>query len=162
MKKTPFLLPLAVAATVGLSSCAAPYADYYSSPARAAGTVAQVVPCTVISAAPTVFQADSGAVAAGTVTGAAIGAASGSLLGGGGGRVVSTVGFGLLGGILGNAAAGAGGQHPGQVLTVQSDKTGQQYSVTQPIYYQFGEIQAGTHGNLRVSNGVSSFAPDGY
>lgn len=162
MKKSPFILSVLIAATLGMSSCAPQMADYYSSPAFAVGSIARVLPGTVVSAQPTVIQADPNAVAAATVAGAAAGAGSGSLLGGGRARAVSTVGFGLLGAGIGNVVAQSAGRRPGQVLSIKSDASGKIYAVTQPIFMQFGEIPAGTHGNLRISNGVSVFAPDGY
>lgn len=162
MKKSQIILPLMVAATLGLSSCAPQLADYYTSPSFAMGSVSKVIPCTVITAHPTVIQADPNSVAAGTIAGAAVGAGAGQLLGGGSGRAASTIGFGLFGSWLGNMFANSAARRPGQALTIQIDKTGQTYSIIQPIFIQFGEIQAGSHGNLRTGNGFNTFAPDGF
>ncbi len=161
MKTHRIIVPILAASALVLSSCNN-LADYYASPATAAGTIGEVIPGTVTGARDIMLEASNTSKNLATIAGAAIGAGAGSLLGGGSGNVVSTVGFGVVGAAAGRTAANYADQTPGQILTVKSDKTGRTYNVTQPIYRQFGAIPVGTHGNLTVSNNNSVFAPDGY
>lgn len=126
----------------------------------AVGGVGEVITGTVIAARNVTIDTDSSTKNMGTLIGAAVGAGAGQMLGGGSGRVVSTVGFGALGALAGRGAAKYGDQTQGQVLTVQADKGGRTYNVTQPVYDGVGYIPVGTHGTLQLSGG-GKFLPDG-
>lgn len=126
------------------------------------GSVAQVIPGTVVSARTVRIDASASDKNIGTVLGTAIGAGSGSLLGGGKGQIVSTVGFGALGALAGRGVAKSANQADGQELLIQADKGGATYRVTQPIYEQVGVIPVGVHGNLQYGGKGSKFLPDGY
>ena len=132
-----------------------------SAPSSSMGTVAQVVPGTVISARTVQVDASSSDKNLGTGFGAAIGAGAGSLLGRGKGQLVSTVGFGVLGAAAGRALGKEAGKTTAQELVIRADGSKAQYRVTQPIYQQLGAIVEGTHGNLEIGSSGSKFVPDG-
>ncbi len=160
MKKNTFIA-LVVAGVLGLSSCS-DMTSLNSTSASSVGTVAVVVPGTVVSARTVEVEASSADKNLGTAVGAALGAGSGSLLGRGKGQIVSTVGFGIVGALAGRSVGAAVGKTKGQELVIRSDKDRQQYRVIQPIYSQIGAIPVGTHGNLQYGNGNSKFLPDGF
>lgn len=126
------------------------------------GSVAQVIPGTVVSARTVRIDASSSDKNLGTALGTAIGAGSGALLGKGKGQIVSAVGFGALGALAGRGVSKYANQADGQELVIQADKGGAQYRVTQPVYEQMGVIPVGTHGNLQYGGSGSKFLPDGY
>lgn len=126
------------------------------------GSVAQVIPGTVVSARTVRIDASSSDKNLGTALGTAIGAGSGALLGKGKGQIVSAVGFGALGALAGRGVSKYANQADGQELVIQADKGGAQYRVTQPVYEQMGIIPVGTHGNLQYGGSGSKFLPDGY
>ncbi len=129
--------------------------------ANQVGAVGEVVSGTVVNARNVTIDTDSSTKNMGTVLGAAVGAGAGQLLGGGSGRVVSTVGFGALGAMAGRGVAKYGDQTQGQVLTIRADgKNGRTYTVTQPVYEEIGYIPVGTHGTLQLGGG-GKFLPDG-
>lgn len=125
-----------------------------------ANVASRVYPATVISATNTNINTSSTAKNLGTGVGAALGAGAGSLLGGGTGRVVSTVGFGVAGALAGRYLTDSMGNTKGQTLTVQVDGSKECFSVTQPVYKQFGYIPVGTHGMFHFG-GDAKFVPDG-
>ena len=126
-----------------------------------AGAVGEVITGTVTNARNVTIDTDSSTKNMGTILGAAVGAGAGQLLGGGSGRVASTVGFGALGALAGRGAAKYGDQTQGQVLTIKADKGGRTYNVTQPVYEGVGYIPVGTHGTLQLGGG-GKFLPDGF
>ena len=155
MKKNTYIA-LVAAGVLGLASCS-DMTSLSSTSASSVGTVAVVIPGTVVSARTVDVEASSSDKGLGTAIGAALGAGSGSLLG-----RVSTVGFGVVGALAGRGVGAAAGKTKGQELVIQSDKDKQQYRVIQPIYSQVGAIPVGTHGNLQYGNGNSKFLPDGF
>lgn len=128
--------------------------------ANQSGAVGEVITGTVVNARNVKIDTDSSTKNMGTLIGAAVGAGAGSLLGGGSGNVVSTVGFGALGAMAGRGAAKYADQTAGQVLTIKADKGGRTYNVTQPVYKNIGYIPVGTHGTLQLGGG-GKFLPDG-
>lgn len=160
MKKN-LLIALFAAGVFGLTSCS-DMASLSSTSASSVGTVAVVIPGTVVSARTVDVDASSTDKGLGTALGAAVGAGSGALLGRGKGQIVSSVGFGIVGALAGRGVGAAVGKTKGQELVIQSDKDKQQYRVIQPIYSQVGAIPVGTHGNLQYGNGNSKFLPDGF
>ncbi len=125
------------------------------------GYGARVFPATVVAAKNVNIETTSSAKNMGTGVGAALGAGAGQLLGGGSGRIVSTVGFGVLGALAGRSLTDSMGGTQGQTLTVQIDGTTQYYSVTQPVYEQYGYIPVGAHGLYYHGTNDSRFEPDG-
>ena len=160
MKKN-LLIALFAAGVFGLTSCS-DMASLSSTSASSVGTVAMVIPGTVVSARTVDVDASSTDKGLGTALGAAVGAGSGALLGRGKGQIVSSVGFGIVGALAGRGVGAAVGKTKGQELVIQSDKDKQQYRVIQPIYSQVGAIPVGTHGNLQYGNGNNKFLPDGF
>lgn len=126
-----------------------------------AGTVGNIYYGTVTSARSVTIDASDSDKNLGTIGGAALGAALGSLWGGGSARAVTTVGMGLVGAAAGRGVGKYTQQTQGQVLTVKVDGSGRSYSVTQPVYKGVGYIEVGTHGQLQVG-GTSKFLPDGH
>lgn len=159
MKATVFTLALAMGVAL-LPSCADLTSLNSESPNNV-GTVAQLIPGTVVSARTKQIQATNSDRNLGTGVGAALGAGAGSLLGRGKGQLVSSVGFGVVGALAGRAIGNEAGKVTGQELTIQEDRTGTLYSVTQPIYKEIGAIPVGTHGNLHKAASGSKFVPDG-
>lgn len=133
-----------------------------SASSNSVGTVAQIVPGTVISARTVEVDASSTDKSLGTGVGAALGAGAGSLLGRGKGQIVSTVGFGVLGALTGRGVGKSAGKVTGQELVIKADKTNQQYRVVQPVYSEVGAIGTGVHGNLQIGSTDSKFLPDGF
>ncbi len=125
------------------------------------GSVAQVISGTVVSARTVRADASSSDKNLGTGIGAAVGAGAGSLLGGGSGRLVSTVGFGVLGAMAGRGVAKYANQSDAQELVIQADGSKAQYRVTQPVYKEIGLIPVGAHGTLQYGGAGSKFIPDG-
>lgn len=159
MKKTFSLLVLAVGLLVAPACTGVGTLSQVS--ANRVGSVGQVIYGTVISARNVTIDTDSSTKNMGTVIGAAVGAGAGQMLGGGSGRVVSTVGFGALGALAGRGLAKYGDQTQGQVLTIRADgKNGATYNVTQPVYKEIGYIPVGCHGTLQLG-GDGKFIPDG-
>lgn len=130
--------------------------------ANEVGSVAQVIPGTVVSARTVRADASSSDKNLGTVLGAALGAGSGSMLGRGKGQVVSTVGFGALGAMVGRGVGKYANESDAQELVIQADSDKKQYRVIQPIYKELGAIPVGTHGSLQYGGSGSKFVPDGY
>ena len=158
MKKTTLLL---MVAAMGLSSCAW-NSSYNSVPANQVGVPQQVLPATVISAYEVKGETSSTAKNIGTVVGAAVGAGAGQMLGGGSGRVASTVGFGVVGALAGRALTDSMGNTRCQRVTVTVDgQNGPTYSFVQPVYEQFGPLSPGMHGMYH--HGCNAhFVPDGF
>lgn len=126
------------------------------------GSVAQIIPGTVVSARTVRADASSTDKNLGTGIGAALGAGSGALLGQGKGQIVSSVGFGVLGAMVGRGVGKYANQSDAQELVIQADGSKAQYKVTQPIYKELGAIPVGTHGSLQYGGSGSKFVPDGY
>ncbi len=160
MKKT-YCVALLAAGVLGVTSCSE-MASLDSLPADSLGTVAQVIPGTVVSARTVQVEASASDKNLGMGVGTALGAGAGSLLGRGKGQIVSAVGFGVVGALAGRAAGAAAGKTKGQELVIAADGDKQQYRVTQPIYSQIGAIPVGTHGNLQYGGNGSKFLPDGF
>lgn len=159
MKKSIIALVMAVGA-LAVPSCTN-LGSLNRVSANQVGAVGEVVSGTVVNARNVTIDTDSSTKNMGTVLGAAVGAGAGQLLGGGSGRVVSTVGFGALGAMAGRGVAKYGDQTQGQVLTIRADgKNGRTYTVTQPVYEEIGYIPVGTHGTLQLGGG-GKFLPDG-
>lgn len=159
MKATAIIA--AIAMSVALLPSCANMASFNSTSATSVGTVAQLIPGTVVSARSVTIEATASDKNVGTGLGAAIGAGSGSLLGRGKGQTVSTVGGGVVGAVVGRTLASQAAKTAGQELVIQADGTQTQYRVTQPVYEQFGAITVGTHGNLEYGS-TSKFVPDGH
>lgn len=159
MKKSIIALVMAVGA-LAVPSCTN-LGSLSSVSANQVGAVGEVVSGTVVNARNVTIDTDSSTKNMGTIVGAAVGAGAGQLLGGGSGRVASTVGFGALGALAGRGVAKYGDQTQGQVLTIRADgKNGKTYTVTQPVYSEIGYIPVGTHGTLQLGGG-GKFLPDG-
>lgn len=156
MKKYAILL---MASALGLSSCAW-NSNYNSVPANQVGVAQQVLPATVVSAYEVKGETSSTAKNIGTVVGAAVGAGAGQMLGGGSGRVASTVGFGVVGGLLGRALTDSMGNTRCQRVTVTVDG-GPTYSFVQPVYEQFGPLSPGMRGMYHHGSNAH-FVPNGY
>ena len=160
MKKI-YCIALMTAGLLGLSSCS-DMTSLDSTSANSLGSVAQVIPGTVVSARTVQVEASSSDKNMGTAIGTALGAGAGSLLGRGKGQIVSAVGFGVVGALAGRGVGAAAGRTKGQELVISADGTKQQYRVVQPIYSQIGAIPVGTHGNLQYGGSDSKFLPDGF
>lgn len=160
MKKN-IITSLLALSVVLVPSCAN-LANFNAVGANEIGSVAQVIPGTVISARTVRADASSTDKNLGTGIGAALGAGAGSLLGKGSGQVVSAVGFGVLGAMAGRGVSKYANQSDAQELVIQADGSKAQYRVTQPIYEQLGPIPVGTHGSLQYGGAGSKFVPDGY
>lgn len=130
--------------------------------ANEVGSVAQVIPGTVVSARTVRADASSSDKNLGTGLGAVLGAGAGSLLGRGKGQLVSAVGFGAAGALAGRGVGKYANQSDAQELVIQADSGKQQYRVIQPIYKELGAIPVGTHGSLQYGGAGSKFVPDGY
>ena len=152
MKKSIIALVMAVGA-LAVPSCTN-LGSLNRVSANQVGAVGEVVSGTVVNARNVTIDTDSSTKNMGTVLGAAVGAGAGQLLGGGSGRVVSTVGFGALGAMAGRGVAKYGDQ------TRADGKNGRTYTVTQPVYEEIGYIPVGTHGTLQLGGG-GKFLPDG-
>ncbi len=125
------------------------------------GYGAQAFPATVVAAKNVNIETTSTAKNLGTGVGAVLGAGAGQLLGGGSGRVVSALGFGAAGALAGRYLTDSMGNTKGQTLTVQIDGSSQLYSVTQPVFEQYGYIPVGAHGMYYHGTNNSRFEPDG-
>lgn len=159
MKATVYTALLALG-LITIPSCN-DMASLNTASAASVGSVAQLIPGTVVSARAVQIDASSSAKSLGTGFGAAVGAGAGSLLGRGKGQLVSTVGFGILGAAAGRALAGQVDKTAGQELVIRADGSNAQYRVIQPVYSQIGAIPVGTHGNLQYGS-ESKFLPDGF
>ncbi len=151
-----------LAAAVALVPSCANWKDSNFISANEVGQVSRVVPGTVISARTVRIDATSTDKNLGTIIGAAAGAGAGQMLGGGSGRAVSTVGFGIAGALAGRATGKYANQSDGQILKVKVDRTGEIYQVKQHIYEGIGPITEGMHGDLTIGSSGCSFRPDGY
>ncbi len=160
MKKALFVTMLALSVAF-VPSCSN-YANPFAADANEMGSVGEVIPGTVIQATKIRVGASSTTKNIGTVGGAALGAGLGQMLGGGSGRIVSTVGFGVLGAAAGRGAGAAVGAADGQELIIKADKGGKTYRIQQNIYDGIGEIPVGTHGYLSLGSRKNVFRPDGY
>lgn len=158
MKKTIIALAMA-AGLLAVPSCTN-LGSLDTVSANQAGAVGEVITGTVVNARNVKIDSDSSTKNMGTLVGAAVGAGAGQLLGGGSGRVASTVGFGALGALAGRGVTKSADQTAGQVLTIKADKGGRTYNVTQPVYEHIGYIPVGTHGTLQLGGG-GKFLPDG-
>lgn len=159
MKTTATALLLVLGAAL-LPSCAN-YANLNKVSANEVGSVAQVVPGTVVSARSIRIDASSSDKMLGTGLGAAVGAGAGSLLGRGKGQLVSAIGFGALGAAAGRGVGKYANEADGQELVIRADGSKQTYRVNQPVYEGVGPIPVGTHGNLQLGSAGSKFLPDG-
>ena len=158
MKTKHYIAAMLAAGTILVPSCTS-MSDYDSISYNDLGGIHETYPATVTAARYVRAGASNETKAWSTIAGTAIGAGAGQLLGGGSGRVVSTVGFGLVGAAAGRGIAEGFGTHA-QELTVKVDGTKKYYTVTQPIYKQFGAIPEGTKGTLYVGSGRSRFVPN--
>ena len=158
MKAKHYIAAILAAGTILVPSCTS-MSNYDRISFDDLGGVHETMPGKVIAARYVRASASNETKGWSSLAGAAVGAGTGQLLGGGSGRVVSTVGFGLLGGLAGRGASEAVGTHA-QELTVRVDGSKKTYTVTQPIYKQFGAIPVGTRGMLHVGNGRSRFVPN--
>lgn len=125
-----------------------------------AGVAQQSFPATVIAAQNTTIDSSDSSRNLGTGMGALVGAGAGQLLGKGKGRAASTLGFAAAGALAGRAL-GDLNTNSGQTLTVQVDGTNQMYTVTQPIYKQYGPIPVGARGIFHYGGNNSRFVPSG-
>ncbi len=160
MKMKYIVTAIAAGCTLLVTSCSTMVNGNNVSPNKV-GYGAQAFPATVVAAKNVNIETTSTAKNVGTGVGAALGAGAGQLLGGGSGRVVSAVGFGVLGGLAGRYMTDSMGNTKGQTLTVQIDGTNQLYSVTQPVSEQVGYIPVGAHGMYYHGTNNSRFEPDG-
>lgn len=160
MKATTLFLALAVGLAVLPACTNMESLDSVSS--ANIGKASRVVPATVVSARSVTVQATDTDKNLGTGVGAAVGAGAGQLLGGGKGRAAATVGFALLGALVGREVGAQAGKKPAQQLTVKLDGSKKHYSVTQPVYREVGVIPVGAHGLLYISDSDSKFLPDGH
>ena len=158
MKAKHYITAVLAAATLLVPSCTS-MSDYDSISFSDLGGVHETYSATVTAARYVKAGASDETKAWSTLAGTAVGAGAGQLLGGGSGRVASTVGFGLVGALAGRGIAEGFGTHA-QELTVKVDGSKRKYTVTQPIYKQFGAIPVGTRGTLHVGNGRSRFVPN--
>ena len=156
-----FYITLLALAVTFVPSCAN-LANPYKTSANAIGSVGEVVPGTVVQATRIRIDASSSDKNLGTGLGAAVGAGAGQLLGGGSGRIASTVGFGIAGALAGRAVGKYGNEADGQELLIKADKGGKTYRIQQNIYEGIGEIPVGTHGYLSIGGSNNVFRPDGY
>lgn len=158
MKGIHFAMTAVAAASMLVCSCTS-MGDLDSVASDQLGAVSRTVPATVTSARYIKASSSSEANSWGTAAGAVLGAGSGQLLGGGSGRTASTLGFGLLGALAGRAAASQFKTHA-QELTLRVDGTKEYYTVTQPVYKQYGVISVGTKGMLQIGSKNSRFIPN--
>lgn len=158
MKAKHYITAVLAAATLLVPSCTS-MSDYDKISFEDLGGVHETMDGTVVAARYVKADASNETKAWSTALGTAVGAGAGQLLGGGSGRVASTVGFGVVGALAGRGIAEGFGTHA-QELTVKVDGTKKYYTVTQPIYKQFGAIPVGTRGTLHVGNGRSRFVPN--
>ena len=124
-----------------------------------ANVASQSFPATVVSAYDTKIETSSTSKNLGTGIGAVLGAGAGQLLGGGSGRVASTLGFGAAGALAGRYLTDSMGNTTGQTITVRVDKTNQMYTVTQPVYEEYGRIPVGARGIFHLGGNNSRFVP---
>ncbi|MCQ2372011.1 MAG: hypothetical protein MJ058_08195 [Akkermansia sp.] len=157
MKAKHYITAALAAATLLVPSCTT-MSDYDKISFEDLGGVHETMDGTVVAARYVKAGASSETKEWSTALGTVAGVAGGQLLGGGAGRVASTLGFGAAGALAGRAIAEGIGTHA-QELTVKV-KSGRKYTVTQPIYKQFGAIPVGTRGVLHVGNGRSRFVPN--
>ncbi|MDO4817776.1 MAG: hypothetical protein Q3986_05050 [Akkermansia sp.] len=157
MKAKHYITAVLAAATLLVPSCTS-MSDYDKISFEDLGGVHETMDGTVVAARYVKADASNETKAWSTALGTAVGAGAGQLLGGGSGRVASTVGFGVVGALAGRGIAEGFGTHA-QELTVKVGN-GRKYTVTQPIYKQFGAIPVGTRGTLHVGNGRSRFVPN--
>ncbi len=159
MKKAFLITMMSLAVTL-VPSCAN-LANPYTASANEVGSVGEVVAGTVIQATKIRIDASSTDKNIGTTIGAAAGAGAGQLLGGGSGRIASTVGFGIAGALAGRAVGKYATQADGQELLIKADKGGKIYRIQQNIFEGIGEIPVGTHGYLTIGSRSNVFRPDG-
>lgn len=126
------------------------------------GSVGTVYYGTVTGARSITIDASDTDKNIGTIGGAALGAALGSLWGGGSARAVTTVGMGLVGAAAGRGVGKYTNQTQGQELTIRLDGSRGSRTITQPVYKGVGYIEVGTHGRLQVGGSTSKFLPDGH
>ena len=159
MKVKHITLAAMAAATLITTSCTS-MGDLDTVSASELGSVSRTVPATVTAARYVQAASSSETNSWGTALGAALGAGAGQLLGKGSGRIASTAGFGLAGAVAGRAAASQFKTHA-QELTVKINGTKREYyTVTQPVYKQYGAIPVGTRGMLHVGSKTSRFIPN--
>ncbi len=141
-----------------LSSCSG-VKDFDRVHGSSLGIVGKSHQATVVSAQRTMVSADSSTKNLATVAGGVAGAGLGNVFGGGSGNTLYTVAAGIGGAVIGRSVASRAGQTYAQRLAVKVDGAKGTYTITQPIYKQFGEIQVGTRGELVESGGASYFRP---
>lgn len=122
------------------------------------GSGAKQMDATVVSTLPTTINSNDRTSIYGSILGAAIGAGAGQMLGGGSGRVVSTVGFGALGMLAGNAAGNSMTTCKAEKVTVKTK--GKEIVFTQPIFREFGPLVPGMTGTLYYNAGSYCFVPN--
>ena len=160
MKAKHYIAAVLAAGTLLVPSCTS-MSDYDSISFNDLGSVHETMPGTVTAARYLRADASNETKGWSTLLGTAVGGGAGQLLGGGSGRVASTVGFAAVGALAGRGIAEGFGTHA-QELTVKVTTNGRTkyYTVTQPIYKQYGAIPVGTHGTLHVGNNRSRFVPN--
>jgi len=146
---TKSFLTLSLALSVATLSSCNNLADFNTVPHNSVGSTSISIKGTVVDQRSVRIEASGRAKNITTGIGALAGGAAGSMIGGGSGKVLSTVGFAILGGIAGNSLANSTSGQAGQVLTVRGDN-GTTYSITQPVYKEFGIIATGTTGTLTM------------
>ncbi len=158
MKKSSIIISIAALSGILLNSCSG-VRDFDSVHGNSMGVVGKSHPATVINARTVKVAASSTTKNLSTVGGAVAGGALGNMLGGGSGNTLATAGGAILGGLAARGVSASAGQSYGQQLEVKVDGSRATYTITQPIYKQFGAIQPGTRGTLIESGNSSYFRP---
>ncbi len=125
----------------------------------AMGVVGKSYDATVISARTVEVEASSTSKGLGTAAGAIAGGAAGSMLGSGSGNNLAIAGGAIVGGLLGRGVTSAAATTPAQQLRVKVNGSNATYTITQPVYEEYGLIQPGTQGQLIESGNNSYFEP---
>lgn len=158
MKAKHYITAVLAAATLLVPSCTS-MSNYDKISFDDLGGVHETMDGTVVAARYVKADASNETKTWSTALGTVAGVAGGQLLGSGSGRIASTLGFGAAGALAGRGISEGFGTHA-QELTVKVDGSKRKYTVTQPIYKQFGAIPVGTRGVLHVGNGRSRFVPN--
>lgn len=140
-----------------LGSCNS-YVSFNSVAPKLIGAGAKQQSATVVSTLPTTISTNDRTSIYASIVGAAVGAGAGQLLGSGSGRVVSTVGFGTLGMLAGNAVGNAMTTIKAERVTVKTSSN-RQVVFTQPIFREYGPLVPGQSGTLYSNSGSYCFVP---
>ncbi len=155
--KSIILLSAAISG-LALTSCSG-MKSINSVPPSAMGVVGKSYDATVISARMVEVQASNTSKNIGTLAGALAGGAAGSMLGKGSGNDLAIAGGAIAGGLLARNVTAAAATTPGQQLKVKVTGSSATYTITQPVYEEYGVIQPGTQGQLIESGNNSYFEP---